>query len=679
MVRLGKESVSLDPTATTGQVANVEPEFENEINSELSILKSRDLAEKVVDIFGPDIFLSGSPPSDTDSPRMKFRRFIKDSIKWPFVKISQLHGKGEEQLMAAGKRDAAIMILMKDLQVETEKDSNIISIVLQADNPALARNVLTTLIDLYLDKHINAYRTRGSFEFFSKQHGILKAGLTQTEQKLTNMKKMLGLMPSRDLLLEQTASIESELGKTESDLAASIANINVFTRKLGHIPRTLVASESTGMPNSARDVLVQRLNDLTLKEHELLATFLEQSIPVTEIRKQIAEAKSLLAQTNPSRQVTTSINVSYQQIQVTLIKEEAVSSALEAKETSLRKQLGDAAKQLQRVTDIESRMAMLQRELDIQDAGYRKYSRSMEQARIDNALQLDKISNISLIQSPTYELIPVRPRKLLNIALGIFVSIFGGICLAYMAEFLEHTFNRPEDVEERLHVPTLATLPYAPPEEDCPPEGREEKKSPRGAYLAMEPGHPGKVQTNFTSLLNILPRRSQSGGAPPEGGAVIAVISCHPGEGVTTVATYIATLLAVDLQNSRILAVDANLKHPVKRAHPGSSFSLDVRAGNGDTLENVEFLALEKHVIDLARTGNLSSLARVLPAVEREYSHIILRSSATVGRRSRLPHRKGRAGSNPCDRGRENPLGGSAAHKGEAFRGGNPGSWRRSQ
>lgn len=623
MVRLGKESVSLDPTATTGQVANVEPGFENEINSELSILESRDLAEKVVDIFGPDIFLNGSPPSDTDTPRVKFRRFIKNSIKWPFVKLSQLHGKGGERLMAAGKRDAAILIVMNDLRVQTEKDSNIISITFQADNPKLARNVLTTLIDLYLDKHINAYRTRGSFEFFSKQHGILKATLTRTEQKLTNMKKQLGLMPSRDILLEQTATIEGELNKTESDLAASSANITVFTRKLGHIPQTLVASESTGMPNSARDVLVQRLNDLTLKEHELLSTFLEQSIPVIEIRKQIAEAKSLLAKTNASRQVTTSINVSYQQIQVTLIKEEALSSALEAKEAILRKQLADAAEQLKRVTDIESQMAMLQRELDIQDAGYRKYSQSMEQARIDNALQLDKISNISLIQPPTYELIPVRPRKLLNIAMGLFVSIFGGICLAYLAEFIEHTFNRPEDVEECLHVPTLATLPYAPPQKDGPSEGREEKKSPRGAYPVMGPGPPGKVQANFTSLLNILPHLRHSAGAPPEGAALLAVTSCHPGEGVTTVATYLASLLAGDLRNSRILTVDANLKHPIQRALSGGAFSFDIRAMHGETLKNVEFLALEKQVIDLARTGNIGSLARVLPAVEREYSHII--------------------------------------------------------
>ena len=57
LVRIGRESVSLDPTATTGQVISVGQSRESEINSELEILKSRELAQKVVDAIGPRAFL----------------------------------------------------------------------------------------------------------------------------------------------------------------------------------------------------------------------------------------------------------------------------------------------------------------------------------------------------------------------------------------------------------------------------------------------------------------------------------------------------------------------------------------------------------------------------------------------------------------------------------------------
>jgi uncharacterized protein involved in exopolysaccharide biosynthesis len=57
LVRIGRENVSLDPTATTGQTISIGQSRESEINSELEILKSRELAEKVVDTIGHKVFL----------------------------------------------------------------------------------------------------------------------------------------------------------------------------------------------------------------------------------------------------------------------------------------------------------------------------------------------------------------------------------------------------------------------------------------------------------------------------------------------------------------------------------------------------------------------------------------------------------------------------------------------
>ncbi|GAG41239.1 unnamed protein product, partial [marine sediment metagenome] len=57
LVQLGRESVALDPTATTGQIIGVSRSRKSEINSELEILKSRGLIEKVVDSIGAEAFL----------------------------------------------------------------------------------------------------------------------------------------------------------------------------------------------------------------------------------------------------------------------------------------------------------------------------------------------------------------------------------------------------------------------------------------------------------------------------------------------------------------------------------------------------------------------------------------------------------------------------------------------
>ena len=57
LIRVGRESVSLDPTASTGQTISIGQQREAEVKSELEILKSQDLVERVVDTIGPAAFL----------------------------------------------------------------------------------------------------------------------------------------------------------------------------------------------------------------------------------------------------------------------------------------------------------------------------------------------------------------------------------------------------------------------------------------------------------------------------------------------------------------------------------------------------------------------------------------------------------------------------------------------
>jgi len=54
---------------------------------------------------------------------------------------------------------------------------------------------------------------------------------------------------------------------------------------------------------------------------------------------------------------------------------------------------------------------------------------------------------------------PIRPRKALNLALGLFLGVFGGIGLAFFSEHFDHTFKKPQDIEEKLKLPMLASIP----------------------------------------------------------------------------------------------------------------------------------------------------------------------------------------------------------------------------
>jgi polysaccharide biosynthesis protein PslE len=468
LVRIGRENVSLDPTATTGQVISLGQTRENEINSELDILKSRELALKVVDAIGAERFLkrpdeensgNGSPGGKTPD----WKRQMQDRFQGMMEGLGNfLESIGLSTPLES--REKAVIGLMKKLEIETQKHTNTLSLSYEGKSPKFAETVLSRLIDFYLDKHITAYRTPGSYVFFDQQAEDLRNQLAKTEEELKTLKNKTGvasLDDQRKILLGRIGTLQQESEATQAALAISRAKVAELKEKLSGLSPTLVTQEMKSSSNQGVELMRSRLYELKLKEQELLSKYTETSIPVQEVRRQVAEAQAQLAKEEPTRtDVTTGINTTHQQLDLAMLSEMATLSSLEAKARVVNDQLNAARKEVNEINDTEFRLVTLQRELTLQDTKYRKYSENREQARIDQALETDKISNISVIQKATASLKPVKPRKALNLALGFFLGLLGGLGLAFFSEYLDHSIKTPEDVEGELKLPLLASIPY---------------------------------------------------------------------------------------------------------------------------------------------------------------------------------------------------------------------------
>ena len=436
LVRVGRESVTLDPSATTGQVISTGYSRDAEILSEVEVLRSRDLVERVVETIGLDTFLKG-PGRRTE--------------------------KAVAPTSAIGDRDKIIRTVMENLKIGVRKGSNIIQASYEGQGPELTQNVLIKLIDLYLEKHIGVHRTAGSYEFFNQQTEQLRVSLAKTEENLRKVKNKTGIASLEDqrrVLLTRINDLQRESELTYSALAASEAKVRVMEKVLSDLPVTTVTGETGGVGNHGADLMRSKLYELKLKEQDLLSRYTEKSISVQEIRRQIVEAEALIAKEESTRtQVTKGLNEGYSRAQLDIFAEKGTLASLQAKAKVLRDQLANARAELTLLNDNEVQIAELQRQLNIQEANYRKFSQNLEEARVGHALNLGKISNISVVQPPTYPLRPVRPRKTLNLALGVLLGMLGGIGLAFFSEHMDHTFKRPEDVEERLKLPLLAAIP----------------------------------------------------------------------------------------------------------------------------------------------------------------------------------------------------------------------------
>ena len=53
----------------------------------------------------------------------------------------------------------------------------------------------------------------------------------------------------------------------------------------------------------------------------------------------------------------------------------------------------------------------------------------------------------------------------MNLALGIAVGLFGGLALALAADRANHSFRTPDEIERRLDLPVLASIPRMKPKQ----------------------------------------------------------------------------------------------------------------------------------------------------------------------------------------------------------------------
>ncbi len=641
MVRLGRESVSLDPTASTGRTVNVTQDWESGINSELEILNSRMLAERVVDAIGVDDGGGGQAPLPEDSVIKKLRYTVKQTLWLPLSAYAkqifpsrQITPK--EQLI---ERDKAIQSFVKKLKVETVKKSNILLISYESRSPKLAQDLVEKFIQFYLDEHSRAYRTSGSYDFFNSQTEAIRRELLQSEETLKDLKSKTGmasLQEQRRILLERIGELKRDLGQTEASSAASRAKINTAKNTLASLSSTVQSTETTGFASSAADDLLRQLNDLQMKEQELLSTYTENSVPVVELRRQIGEARSLLHNAKQFKQVTRAVNPTYQQLNLELLSEEGNHSSLLAKAEMLKLQLAQAKNELQAVNESEMQLTNLERELDMQKANYRKYSESMEQARIDRALEMDKISNISIIQPASYPVKPNQSKATLNLALGFFLGVFGGVGLAFVSEHLDHSFRKPEDVERRLQLPTLASIPY------WHSNGAVKVGGTAGMQSLISQVVDGAPQTCPREIRKIYETFVDRLNNPSKGSletlCTVSITSCHQGEGSSTVAIQLALMLA-NCGEGRILLVDANLQHPSvhkifkENLSPGLADIFCDDYGSmtlirPSRINHLDLLCAGQADADISWRSDSKSFAGLLDLWKREYSFVIFDSSA---------------------------------------------------
>lgn len=410
------------------------PVTEEEINSEVEILQSRDLLEKVVVANG-------------------LQEKVKKSL-WAMLRPKQDEGT---YLSRATEQ------LAKKLKVSAITKTNLVQVSYSSSDPHLSYGVLNTLANAYLEKHIAVHRPSGSFDFFSKEADKYHKALADSETQLADFATQQGVVApdiERTMLSQKLVDSLAALQEAQQAISADQQRIGNLQMQIEKTP----ARSSTEEISNSADVLLQQLQASLLaaqvRRSQLVLKY-EPSYPlVQEADREIKQTQDAIEQAKSTRYVnqTTDRDPTYEFLRQDVAKTQADLASQKATAAALGTSIKQLRQQLVTVGQKALEHGDLLRETKANESNYLLYLSKREQERTSDALDQKRIANVAIADAPAIPALPAHSPWLFLLA-GVFAATFLSVAATYVADYVDPAFRTPAEVIEILKIPVVVGVP----------------------------------------------------------------------------------------------------------------------------------------------------------------------------------------------------------------------------
>ena len=228
---------------------------------------------------------------------------------------------------------------------------------------------------------------------------------------------------------------------------------------LAEIPEFSKGWKSLKDSLSISPITRSRLVEVTVKSYDKqlavkTANYLAKSFAAQNIKNRLSmagEVITALESTEQSPEQQELLNSLPQIVNSDFIK--GLKNQELAKSSELSLLLGKYTDQHPEVISLKKQLAAIQQIID------RETRRLLQSIKIDLSGQFSA-NNIRIIDEAIIPERPYRPRKLLNLAIGLAAGFILGVILSLLSEFLSQTVKSSKEVEEILKLPLLGFVPH---------------------------------------------------------------------------------------------------------------------------------------------------------------------------------------------------------------------------
>jgi polysaccharide biosynthesis transport protein len=411
-------------------------------NTQLRLLTSRSLAERVA----RKMNLAGRPEMRSEQ-ETRSAAARKRAAAGP-------GGEPEAPLSQAGYA----FVVLGGLTVQPVEETRLVYVSYTSPHQLLAADIVNTVVEEFVNFSVETRyeATKQTSEFLTEQIAQLREDLKRKEQDLQKYgqeKNLLYLSDNESSIVNKFADVNTAFTEAQIDRYAKEAvylelrNLNVDT-----LPQSVSSPSIQALKNTYAQVK---------SEFEEKGQFYKPDYPEMEkLKARLDSTKSALE--DEIRKAVDSAEAAYR---AALKKESSFAGLLEAQRADVARMNNNAIFYRTLRTEVENLRTLLSTLVAKQN-----------EIQVSSQLGGLRTSNIKVVDRALVPARPFTPNIRRNIMTALFLGLFAGLGLVFLAEFLDNTVKGPEDVDKLTGLPSLGIIPY------LSADGLKKRSDPYGSY-----------------------------------------------------------------------------------------------------------------------------------------------------------------------------------------------------
>ncbi|HET7214146.1 MAG TPA: GNVR domain-containing protein, partial [Terriglobia bacterium] len=415
-----------------------------EVETEIGILQSDSLARKVID----QVILAKPPKGSTGILSGTWHAFVRwytgadpeDTTGHDAGSPAQVNAQAADPVLDMDPKAYQHLVdrFKSSLKVSRVGSSRLVQISYDSNDPRLSARVVNAVVSNYLQLHEKA--TENFTKMLAEQVNDARNELETSEQKMTQYAR------NNDLLYLDTST-----GTTQNVVSERLRLLQdqLTTAQADRYQRQSVYSliqkgDYGSLPGVFQDKLLQTLTekvaDLKTQYAQLSSTFTDSYPKVKQVKSQLEAAEKTLARER--QRAAANITNDY--------------LASVRRETLLVQAFQQQKNAANRVAEKSTQYNILKRNADSDNQLYENILQKVKEASLVARI---KANNVGVIDRAVPEFLPVKPKIVFNLALGLVLGLGLGIGIAFIRAHFDTTLKTVEEVDRFLGLPALAMIP----------------------------------------------------------------------------------------------------------------------------------------------------------------------------------------------------------------------------